>query len=71
MVAITQPQTTITAGVRQLASLGGAGPIDIVRLLRNDQAGTAATRATGFSTIGMLMSAESSPNRIAKYHTAL
>ena len=34
-------------------------------------AGTKAMRGTGFSTIGILISAESTPNRIARYHTAL
>ena len=37
----------------------------------SNQAGTAARRATGFSTIGMLISAESTPNRIASHHTGL
>src|SRR5580698_3711680 len=36
-----------------------------------DQAGATATRATGFSTIGRLISAESTPNRIASHHTTL
>src|ERR1700722_8578933 len=35
------------------------------------QAAARATRCTGFSTIGKLISAESTPNRIASHHTAL
>src|SRR5215470_16905314 len=34
------------------------------------QAGTAAARTTGFSTIGRLITAESNPNRIESHHTA-
>ena len=37
--------------------------------LSSVQAGTAAARATGFSTIGILISAESAPNKIASHHT--
>ena len=33
------------------------------------QAGAAAARTTGFSTIGRLMTAESTPNRIESHHT--
>src|ERR1700686_3895182 len=35
---------------------------------RGHQAGAVAIRATGFSTIGRLISAESTPNRIAGHH---
>src|ERR1700722_3224272 len=35
------------------------------------QAGTAMTRTTGFSTIGMLISADRTPNKIASHHTTL
>src|SRR5580692_3420521 len=36
-----------------------------------DHAGAAAIRSIGFSTIGRLISAESTPNRIASHHTTL
>src|SRR5712691_2220291 len=35
-----------------------------------DQAAAAATRATGFSTIGRLIAADKRPNRIESHHTA-
>src|ERR1700722_8493432 len=38
---------------------------------RGHQAGAAAIRATGFSTIGRLISAESTPNKIASHHTTV
>ena len=38
--------------------------------LATPQAGTAAARTTGFSTIGRLMTAESKPNRTESHHTA-
>ena len=41
-------------------------PFNIVRL----QAAAGATRTTGFSTIGRLMTADSTPNRMASHHTA-
>src|SRR5262249_56682990 len=34
------------------------------------QAGTAAARTTGFSTIGRLITADSTPNRTGSHHTA-
>ena len=34
------------------------------------QAGAAAKRCTGFSTIGRLITAESTPNRTDSHHTA-
>src|SRR6266851_4408794 len=42
-----------------------------LRITPINHAGAAAARATGFSTIGMLISAESTPNRIASHHTTL
>ncbi len=47
-----QPQTTMTIGVRQLAPRTG---------IAGDYAVAAAGRATGFSTIGRLMTAEAMP----------
>jgi hypothetical protein len=85
MSAIRQPEARIRAGVRQERGARAAMTADcslsapvllavcIARapsLGPTPQAGTAAARTTGFSTIGRLITAESKPNRTESHHTA-
>ena len=66
---IRQPQSTMTAGVRQVIAFDIDGLLDIGRT-GSDQAGATAGRTTGFSTIGRLITAERTPSRIESHHTA-
>ena len=69
MVAIRQPQMTMTAGVRHEAiGCVAVGPL-LHRRSMPTQAAAGTGRSTGFSTIGRLMRAESTPNSTESHHT--
>ena len=69
MVEIRQPQMRITAGVRHDAIVGRGGRAVLHGDVSADYAGAGASRSTGFSTIGRLMIAESTPNSTESHHT--